>query len=338
MSLERPTTARATLVLLVMFAAALAPAAPVLAHNGLGGATSDYLNQVTGFEGNPSGIVMRVVELGNRLEIVRTTAKDVMVLGYDGDPYLHLDAQGVAENHNSRAYYLNISRYASDLPPASAGPQATPDWVMVSTGTSVRWHDHRAHWMSATPRADVVANPDVERVIFPANRIDMIIDGRKVTALVRVTWLPPPDKTIWLASAAILGGLLATALVFAPAARRAAPSLAVLAAVAAFVGQGPGATRAMLAIATVAVALLGLAIRRPVVSAAAGLAAGALAATRLDVFAHELLAGVVPAVWQRIAVAAAIALALGVVGAAAVDTLSPSQTAKPAAGGVDADA
>ena len=49
----------------------LGPAQPVFAHDGNGGASSDYLIEVTGFEGDATGIEVRPVELGNRMELVK---------------------------------------------------------------------------------------------------------------------------------------------------------------------------------------------------------------------------------------------------------------------------
>ena len=127
----------------LLAAVVLAPAQPVFAHGGNGGASSDYRIEVTGFEGDHSGIEVRPVELGNRMELVRTTAKEVQILGYEGEPYLRLDADGVFENINSPAHYLNLDRFARTPIPPSATAKAAPNWVKLSDGNSVRWHDHR---------------------------------------------------------------------------------------------------------------------------------------------------------------------------------------------------
>ncbi len=54
--------------------AAIAPAGAALAHNGTGGAASDYRIEITGYTGDPRGIDLHVVELGNRIELRRTSA------------------------------------------------------------------------------------------------------------------------------------------------------------------------------------------------------------------------------------------------------------------------
>jgi len=324
MNVARPTMLRASSLALLAVCCALAPASAAVAHNGTGGSSSDYRIEIEGWRGDRTGVELRIVELGNRLELRRTTAASVMVLGYSGEPYLRLDAAGVSENVNSPAHYLNLDRFASTDPPASASPHAQPSWRQLTTGSSVRWHDHRAHWMSNTPRADVVAGPDVERVIFPANAVDLVVDGRDVSALIRVTWLPPPKRLLWLGAAAILGMATAAGFVLVTAMKRWSPPAALVAALAALAGQGASTTRYVFGLAVVAVALAAALVRWRLVAAMSAAAAGVLATTRIEAFEHELLAGWPTAVVQRVALTTALALCLGVVGAAIVGALEPT--------------
>ena len=173
---------------LLLAALVLTPAEPVFAHGGNGGPSSDYRIEVTGFDGDARGIEVRPVELGNRMELVRTTAKDVQILGYEGEPYIRLDSSGAYENINSPANYLNLDRFARQPTPESATA-------------------------SAEPRQDVREDPSVERVIFPANRVDLVVDGRQTAAIVEVTWLPPPSRMTWLVITSLAACLLLTALV-----------------------------------------------------------------------------------------------------------------------------
>ena len=96
----------------LLAATMFAPAQPVFAHGGNGGASSDYRIEVTGFEGDASGIEVRPVELGNRMELVRTTAREVQIVGYEGEPYIRLGADGVFENFNSPSHFTNLDRFA----------------------------------------------------------------------------------------------------------------------------------------------------------------------------------------------------------------------------------
>jgi hypothetical protein len=243
--------------------------------------------------------------------------------GYSAEPYLRLDSNGVWENFNSPAHYLNLDRFASKSPPESANADATPDWHLMSSATSVRWHDHRTHWMSSTPREDVVAQPDVERVIFPANKVDLSIDGRAAGAIVKVTWLPPPNKTGWLMAISVLAALLIVGLVLSEPLRRLVPVLAALGALAALVGQGSSSTRQLIATAAVLLAAAALRSSRAPLSLVAAGAAFVLAATRLEVFEHALMQGVVSGGAQRIAISLALIISASIVFAQIVTWLSP---------------
>jgi hypothetical protein len=310
----------------LLAAAILAPAQPVAAHGGNGGDSSDYRIAVTGVEGNAAGFEVRSVELGNRMELVRTTAKEVQILGYEGEPYLRLDARGVFENVNSPAHYVNQDRYSRTLPPADVTASATPKWTKLSDGTSVRWHDHRTHWMSPTPRQDVVDDPDIERVIF-ADRVALLVDGVKVAVVVQVTWLPPPSRTIWLVATSILGCAVLAALVLVQGTRRAVPALAVLAAAAVVIGSGPSQFRVIAGALAVVIAAAGFALNKHWLAVTAAAMIAILAITRFEVFEHQLLAGWAPAAAQRLAVLLAMSLAAAVVGSELVTGLGATQPA-----------
>jgi hypothetical protein len=81
MSIVRTSPWRAALMAMMVFGCLLAPASAALAHNGTGGSSSDYRIQITGWQGDHTGIELRIVELGNRLELHRTTAQSVMISG-----------------------------------------------------------------------------------------------------------------------------------------------------------------------------------------------------------------------------------------------------------------
>ncbi|MDP9465595.1 MAG: hypothetical protein M3P52_13305 [Actinomycetota bacterium] len=317
----------------LLAATVLAPAKPVLAHGGNGGAASDYRIEMTGFEGDATGIEVRPVELGDRMELVRTTAKEVQILGYEGEPYLRLDAGGVFENLNSPAHYINLDRFARTTTPPTATPTAEPNWVKQSDGTSVRWHDHRTHWMDPTPRQDVRDNPDVERVIFPANRVELLVDGRPVVAIVKVTWLPPPSRMMWLVITSLAACALLAALVLLPSLRRFAAAFALIGAIAGLVGSGTSMFHAVAGALAIVIALTGWMLKNRWLPIAASGIVVVLSVTRFEVFEHQLLAGWAPAVMQRIAITLALALASAVVGSELVTGLSASTPAAQLATG-----
>jgi hypothetical protein len=310
------------------FASVSLPATPVLAHGGTGGANSDYRVDITGYEGSASGFELRVVELGNRMEIERTSAEAVTVLGYEGEPYLRLDSTGVWENLNSPAHYLNLDRFARSATPDTATADAAPQWSHLSAGKSVRWHDHRTHWMDVRPPENVRADPSVERVVFAANRIDLLVDGLPVVAIIKVTWLPPPARMWWLVSASLLGCIIAGAFVLTAWATRFRGPMCVLACGAATIAQSGSAVRTGIGLALMLLAVITTA--RPRWARLAMLpAAGAavLCLTRLEVLEHTLLAGAVPPPVQRLACVIAIGLGLGVVTADIVGWLGATPSA-----------
>ena len=330
MRLERPTLPRA--LTMVVYAATMlfAPAAPAQAHNGAGGSASDYRSEIIGYSGDPTGIELRVVELGNRMELVRTTANTVVVLGYEGEPYLRFDASGIFENINSPAHYLNLDRFAATSPPASASATAQPSWMRVASGTTFRWHDHRAHWMSPIPPTDVQADPDVERVVH-TDTVALQIDGRDVEATIRVTWLPKPDRLLWLVIAVLLAAIVAATIVLVRGADRYLPLAVVAASVAVMFGAGDSGARAVLSGVAIVAALVGVFTRLRLVSVGAAVLVSLLAATRLDVFDHELIAGWIAAPGQRLAIVIAFGFGLGSVAASIVSALSPSPAPPPTA-------
>jgi len=281
----------------------LAPAQPAFAHGGNGGSSSDYRIEVVRYDGNHDGFVVRPVELGNRMELVRTNAAEVQILGYENEPYIRLDANGVFENVNSPAYYTNQDRFSRTPVPPTANAKATPKWVKLSDGNSVRWHDHRTHWMDPTPREDVRDNPNVKRVIFGANSVELLVNGKPAAAIVRVTWLPPPSRVAWLVITTISACALLAALVLVPSLRRFIPLLAVIAAVACLIGSGSSPFRIVASTVAIVLAAVGWVVKNRWVSMTSSLIVVVLAVTHFEVFEHQLLAGRAPAVVQRIAIA-----------------------------------
>lgn len=310
----------------------IAPAHPVSAHGGNGGASSDYRIEVTGFEGDASGIEVRPVELGNRMELVRTTANDVEIVGYEGEPYIRLGTDGVFENFNSPSHYTNLDRFARTVAPPTASATAEPNWVKLSDGNSVRWHDHRTHWMDPTPIQAVRDDPGVERVIFPANRVDLVVDGTPVVAIVRVTWLPPPSRMAWLVSTSLLACAVLAALVLIPSLRRFGPNLALVASVACLVGSGTSTFRVVASAVAIAVIVVGMVLKNRWLPVVAATLIAVLAVTHFEVFEHQLLAGWAPEIVQRIAIAIALALAAAVVGSELVTGLGATSATEPQAG------
>ena len=184
------------LVVLVALLAALATAGPAAAHVGGGAAGSDFDARVLAVTPEVPGLAVRVLQFGDEVELVNETGSEVLVPGYDDDPYLRIGPDGVWRNANSPATYINLDRYAQVDLPEHARRGAEPDWVRVSTEPSYVWHDHRTHWMSAEvlPPA-VAADPGRAHTVF-AWTVPLVHDGMDVAVTGELTWTPPPSR--WL--------------------------------------------------------------------------------------------------------------------------------------------
>ncbi len=190
----------------------LLAASPASAH-GVGGVQpTNYRTTVAPIAPAVRGVELRSVDLGNALELHNDSSHDVIVLGYDGEPYLRVGPRGVYENTHSPAMYLNKS--ASTLPqtlPATADAKAAPVWRKLSSSTTARWHDHRAHWMGTSdPPAVDRARGSVH--VVQRFTIRLRVDGRAASARGLVEWVPGTSPWPWVAlSVALLAGGVAIA-------------------------------------------------------------------------------------------------------------------------------
>jgi hypothetical protein len=225
-----------TAVLAGLGFAALA-AAPAAAHGTDAPEGTDYRTEVTAVTPVLPGLTVRVVESGARLELVNRTGRPIEVLGYAGEPYLEVRPDGVYENANSPATYLNRSLATGIRPPANADPMRPPAWRRISTEPVARWHDRRTHWLEPTPPAAVAAGPDREHRI--REWVVPLRDGvRTVEVRGTLDWLPPPDPLRWW-GLSLLGAVAVAAVVGRPARpRRDRRTTVLLAGLLALAGTG----------------------------------------------------------------------------------------------------
>ena len=140
-------------------------AQPAAAHDVPGIKPSNFETTVDGTTPRVPGLTVRPIDLGNELELRNDTGADVVVLGYQGEPYLRVGPRGVFENRRSPATYLNRTRDGKTQVPSTADPAAAPDWNRIASGSVARWHDHRAHWMGTDDPPEVSRDPDHRHVI-----------------------------------------------------------------------------------------------------------------------------------------------------------------------------
>jgi hypothetical protein len=290
--------------------AALAVASPAAAHSADTPVASDYRCVVTGIAPPLAGLTVRPVNAGTELELVNHSGRTIEVLGYSGEPYLRVGADGVYQNANSPATYLNETLTGGVAPPASAGSAMPPAWQRLSATPAVLWHDHRVHALGAPP-SSVLTNPGVPQRIrtWSVPLRDGVHDFAVTGTL---DWVPPPTPAVWWAGCLLLGACVAgLGLLRSPWALPLAGVVSVLAGAAALAyalgaaldsgALGPlGALRALLTQQTwpllcgVAAAAAGCyaALRRSAADLALGLAGACLAlfagVTNAGVFAHAV--------------------------------------------------
>lgn len=177
---------------------------PAGAHGGPGVDTApatNYRTRVRGVDPAVPGLLVRPIEGGDRVELVNETGEEVVVEGYAGEPYLRVGLRGVFENRSSPATYLNASAVTAGDVPDGVDADDPARWRRLSGGSTVRWHDHRAHWMGGTPEA-VAAAPRDAHIIVPDFVVPVRVGGRRVEVQGDLTWVPGPSPWPWYALAA----------------------------------------------------------------------------------------------------------------------------------------
>lgn len=123
----------------------------------------------------PAGVLISVVGSDTFMR-VETKGVSVEVPGYEGEPYLKIDAAGVVQiNDGSVTTLLNSERYGNvDYSSFEASP--TPIWRTIATNGIAMWHDHRSHWMSPLKPAAIDDKGTVHSFAIP-----IVVNGENVT-------------------------------------------------------------------------------------------------------------------------------------------------------------
>jgi hypothetical protein len=259
--------------LVVLAAAALAPSGVARADPA---GPTDYETTIVSVTPPTDAIDVAVIGGDSFLELTVGAGTEVVVLGYQNEPYLRFRGDGVVEeNRRSPTTYLNADRYGSDEPPPGADAALPPDWQPVGSGGRHAWHDHRAHWMDRSP--PTTGSPGSEIL---AATVPLTVNGAPVDVAVSVVWLPAPSRTPLVVGAVVGGGLVVVALVLR---RRLAWALVPVAAAAAGIGwwqyaslpaeTGPLAVWWVLPAVSVACAVVAVVLRAPTIAYAFALLA-----------------------------------------------------------------
>jgi len=322
-------------------AAAVLPAAPATAHSPDGPRATDYRSRIVSVRPQVDGLRVALLANGTRLEVENRGAREVVVLGYAGEPYRRLGPDGAYVNLASPSLAVDEGR---PVPASDAAPSA-PRWRKEHDEPVARWHDHRVHWTGSARPPAVAADPE-RPARLRAWQVDLERGPERVTVRGTLDYLPPPAAPqVWWA------GMLVAAAAVALLARhrRGVAVLSVALAVAAvpevldalgraadrssrplglvgelLTGQAYGLLTALGALGAVAAA----AARRPAAVLALGLAGACLAAVGGLVDAAVFSHGQVPVPWHpswsRLGTALTTALGAGVAAGAALRTRAAS--------------
>lgn len=173
---------RATIALLLLLACA-----PVAgAHNG----SPNFLSEIEGVQPAVDGVRLQMLNRDDRIELENRSGKDVVIVGYDDEPYARVKADGTVEvNTNSKAYYLNEDRFGTGEVPETLPEK--PAWKELSKAGRFEWHDHRAHYMGKG-RPPQVKDPDARQKVFDWE-VPMQVGGTSAAITGTLFWTPQAD-------------------------------------------------------------------------------------------------------------------------------------------------
>lgn len=177
----------------------MATAAPALAH-GRGTDAGNYDSRITDVPAI-DGVQWRVYGGDELLWAENRSDKALIVHGYEEEPYLRIDPDGVFENRNSEATYRNQERSAPVQVPESVDPSAPPEWVQVSTTPRYAWHDRR---ISANRGVGAPTTDHDERAEIMEWTVPFSFDGQDLELTGELVWVAGPAPWPWLVLGLIL--------------------------------------------------------------------------------------------------------------------------------------
>ena len=197
---RRRGAVRGFVVASLAFLAAIlpAPAPRAAAHGTAGQSPTNFearIERVDPADALGTRVQVRTTDLGQHVEVRAEPAVEVVILGYDAEPYLRITDRGVEQNGRSPAVFMNRDATVTESPPARFDASAAPEWDRISAGRVARWHDHRTHPMGTVGERE-------GRDGF-AWTIDLVVDGRAVAVHGRTRPLDT-HAAIWMLIAALV--------------------------------------------------------------------------------------------------------------------------------------
>jgi hypothetical protein len=133
---------------LAVIVAALALPSSAAAHGPVDPSASSYMARIGTL---PAGTAARVIDGDQQLWLRVDPRRTLVVLDYQGAPYLRFWPGGVQVNLASAMYYSN--QVPAQTPPPNSGSHVPLRWHGVSSGHAYSWHDVRLHALAATALA-----------------------------------------------------------------------------------------------------------------------------------------------------------------------------------------
>ena len=174
-----------TLIAAAAAALLLAGAPLAAAHQG----NPNMRSAVTAITPETDGITVTVLNGDDRLELRNTSGEDVVIAGYEDEPYARVLGDGTVQvNTNSKAHYLNDDRYGDVKVPAGLGSE--PKWKRLSGTGRFEWHDHRMHWMSRSTPPQV--EDEGKRTHIFDWKVPITVAGAQGQIAGTLDWVPLP--------------------------------------------------------------------------------------------------------------------------------------------------
>lgn len=160
------------------------------------------LDVATGAAVDEGDLRWRVLANDALLELRNRGDAEVVVSGYEGEPYLRIGPDGVFENVASPASILNDDRYGLGTIPPGVSAAEEPRWKRLGSEPTWRWHDHRIHWMATTAPPQVKVDPQAKVEVLTWE-VPYSTEGQQLAVGGELWWVPPPPPWPWLAAAVV---------------------------------------------------------------------------------------------------------------------------------------
>lgn len=153
----------------------------------------DFSSVFRGISPAIPGVSVRIEEDGARIALVNHSDRSLVILGYQGEPYIRFRPGGIVER-NSRSVTTSLHQAAAGSPLLAASAfddRGVPArWTIVGRHGRFSWHDQRIQWVGSDRPANVT---DVNRRTRISDwSIPMRIESRATAIRGTLFWIGRP--------------------------------------------------------------------------------------------------------------------------------------------------